>query len=575
MLSSESVHPWKEVAHLRPPSPVLALLASGDSVWAAGMGAVARFDGVAWKPCSPQMPLLAVTCLAAAGDWLFAGGAGIVRSADGGDRWQSVHLDVDGAAVTCLAPSPGFAEDGVILAGALGHGVLRSHDGGATWTTVTFGLETFEITALLWQDERTVLAATANGLYRSPNGGLAWRRCPGTEGGPMAALAQAPDGLLLAAVEIGGLLWSRDGERWQRYGDLPPDVRIASILPAGHRLFLGTLNKGLLVSGDGGANWEAVHPAAVLALAAAGETFYAGTTGGLLCGPDPWQELPPPPVHDLRRLVAVQGELLALGVQTPPHAIAGDGSVRTLDAVPLPVTGVDVTANGRLLVAGAGKLHFSDDRGQTWRQAQTPGEVALAYIAVGETGLGFAASGDGRHLWRTHNHGADWQALAAPFGVLTLAGLFSFEEPLGASGMVAAATYDSRRRVVQIWHSEDEGEQWKRGAALQIDWPRVSGLSEPRLLTLGGYAFVQQPLGNWLQHRVGDGSGVLRLVGNWDHLYALTVGGLYRSLDGGVCWTEESAGLPVAQVLDLVLQGETLSALLSDGRIWQRTIAAT
>ncbi|MCL5109797.1 MAG: hypothetical protein M1401_13190 [Chloroflexi bacterium] len=58
--------------------------------------------------------------------------AGVLRSADGGRSWETTLS----AGLASLAVAPGFAQNGLALAGGFRAGIYRSEDGGRTWTEV-------------------------------------------------------------------------------------------------------------------------------------------------------------------------------------------------------------------------------------------------------------------------------------------------------------------------------------------------------------------------------------------------------------------------------------------------------
>jgi len=113
----------------------------------------------------------------------------------------------------------GTADDRV---GAAGGGILRSRDRGASWTVCNFGLHDYTVLTLAWAPlapedawpRREILfAGTEEGVYRSPNGGLGWKRVD--IDGVFQSLAVAPDfhesGVVLAGSEESGLWRSDDG----------------------------------------------------------------------------------------------------------------------------------------------------------------------------------------------------------------------------------------------------------------------------------------------------------------------------------------------------------------------------
>jgi photosystem II stability/assembly factor-like uncharacterized protein len=116
----------------------------------------------------------------------------------------------------------------VILAGTVEDGVFRSNNHGDHWSAWNFGLLDLQILALArsphYAEDETLLAGVDSGLYRSTNGGRAWREVPlPPELAPVISLAAvadgSPAGLLFAGTEANGLWVSADdGETWQPRG---------------------------------------------------------------------------------------------------------------------------------------------------------------------------------------------------------------------------------------------------------------------------------------------------------------------------------------------------------------------
>jgi photosystem II stability/assembly factor-like uncharacterized protein len=139
--------------------------------------------------------------------------------------------------VVALAADPRVQETGVLLAGSEGGGVLRSLDRGYTWKAANYGLHNYQVLALAWAPPapqgtwpawEVVFAGTEDGLYRSPNGGRAWKRAENIHG-VVLAVAPAPDfhanGVVLAGTEEGGLWRSTDGgHTFAEIGGAPQQV---------------------------------------------------------------------------------------------------------------------------------------------------------------------------------------------------------------------------------------------------------------------------------------------------------------------------------------------------------------
>jgi hypothetical protein len=127
--------------------------------------------------------------------------------------------------VLVLAADPDVVNSGVLLAGTEGEGILRSTDRGGYWFPCNYGLRNYMILSLAWAPSappkqwprrEVVFATTEEGIYRSPNGGRAWKRadCPDAV---YQIVAVSPhyhqDGLVLAGAEEDGLWRSSDGGR--------------------------------------------------------------------------------------------------------------------------------------------------------------------------------------------------------------------------------------------------------------------------------------------------------------------------------------------------------------------------
>lgn len=544
---------WTSFPKIEQNTPVIALTTDANRLWAGWVGGVAAFTGGEWQL---SLSSLSTAALAWSGENLLAGGMqGIARWHNG--QWRKAVIQGNFGAITSITASRDIA-----LAGTLTAGIVRSEDGGREWKPSTFGLTSYEITALAWLDENVALAATENGVFCSPNAGRAWQLCAGTENGPFAALAALPDGTALAGVEIGGMMRSTDGGlNWARYGDLPPDVQIFSMLAANDVVLMGTLAHGLLRSIDNGATWQEVADATVLAMAANANSIYAGTDSGILTSSDgaAWMSMSYPPLHDLRKLVLFNNAPLVYGTHANPM-ILQDGIWVELDNAPNPLHTLAVSPDGALLASGSEGLLRSTDAGASWQTAVEGGAGIVAHICVQGDGLGFAGSGDGTRLLRTHNYGVSWEWITPPFGVLPLAALQV------VSSLVVAATFDPRRDIAQIWRSLDMGTTWQRGAEIKTTWPVVSTLGQPLLLALGNMVFIQHPEGGWQSYRVGD--NIYRVVGDSNALYALTVSGVSHSVDSGQKWTP-LRDLPVGEIADIALHKNTLYLLMTDGTLWQ------
>jgi photosystem II stability/assembly factor-like uncharacterized protein len=565
---------WRHFPGIDLPSPVVALLASQDNLWAGGFGGVARYtEKEGWVLHGAGLALRSVTALAHACGSLVAGGeGGIARSLNGGLSWQQCSIPGNIGTVTDLALSPRFQEDGTALAATLDNGILRSTDSGQSWQLSSFGLQSPEVAAIAWGTDETVIAATPSGLFRSPNAGRAWRILASTENTAFAALAAVADGEMVAASDSGPLLLSSQNlTHWSAVGDLPVDIRTSAVLAFGEgRLALATANHGILLSVDDGGTWSAVLRETALSLAADDSQLFAGTAAGVLMsqdGGETWTDLPPPPLYDLHRTQIVAGLPVISGTNSPAVIHDPAAGWRVLSTTPLPLAGLFASCQGALLASTPQGLFRSEDRGGSW-QVVVPGAAGcVTQMTFDAEGRGWAGVTQDGALLRTEDDGRTWTRLAAPFGVLPLVALQAHARP----GSLVAATYDDRQHAIALWRSLDSGVRWRRGADAFTPWPVVATWGSPPVVTVGNVIAVQQPDGMWHRTAVGE-MGIRRVVGSGALLVALVGDGLWRSDDHGAAWSRDDMGLPLAQIADIALAGKTFYALLGGGWLWSRQI---
>jgi photosystem II stability/assembly factor-like uncharacterized protein len=206
---------------------------------------------------------------------IFAGvPGGVLHSTDEGETWLASTLDTPPPAVSALAISPNFAEDGVVLAASTEDGIFRSATRGAHWARWNFGLLDLSVFCLAispgFAEDETLFAGVETGVFRSTNGGRAWREIDLPVGyEPVVSLALSPqypqDGRIWVGTETQGLLFSTDeGATWTRLGEAEITDPVNSILvsptyPDQADILILSEN-ALWLSRDGGLMWDKVEP---------------------------------------------------------------------------------------------------------------------------------------------------------------------------------------------------------------------------------------------------------------------------------------------------------------------------
>ena len=197
---------------------------------------------------------------------LFGHHGGLLASEDGGRSWNALPASEDAMSVSVAT------DDSIIIAG---HEVLAvSRDGGATWADLDADLPSRDIHGFARDpaDPGRMWAALATGgLWASADGGLSWSQVR-TDNvlSPVAVRAGAQTRLL--GVDMSGLVASDDGGRTWSGLTTPPAYPLTALAADGETLYAGSMN-GLHRSLDGGRTWTATaYVSSVLGLAVTGNT---------------------------------------------------------------------------------------------------------------------------------------------------------------------------------------------------------------------------------------------------------------------------------------------------------------
>jgi photosystem II stability/assembly factor-like uncharacterized protein len=283
--------------------PVYALAAHGEVYFAAGEAGLFRSDdgGHGWQFCydTLQTDIAPVTLSVAlapadgAGLQVFAGApGGVLRSADGGANWFVAGLGTPPPVPAALAVSPQFAQDGIVFAGMLEDGIFCSTDRGVYWSSWNFGLLDLNVLCLAlspdFAQDETVYAGTETGLFRSANGGRAWRETAfPSDQAPVLSLVALAGGVLLAGTENGLFRSDDSGDHWQRLPGLAGVVN--TIIPAVDFPRSGGLlvacETALRRSLDGGQSWQDWQPGLHFEGGIAAVCAPNGLEGSLLVAP--------------------------------------------------------------------------------------------------------------------------------------------------------------------------------------------------------------------------------------------------------------------------------------------------
>ncbi len=237
---------------------------------ACGTGLLRSDDGAAsWQPALTALALsapLPATGVACHDDTVLVGvPGGVLVSHDAGSSWATVLLPDPAPFITALVCSPAFASDGVAWAATADDGVFLTSDGGHHWRAWNIGLFDSAVLCLAaspsFVHDRLLLAGGASGLFVSTNGGRRWDECvlPAYEAVVLsvACLAGATPRLVVGTADHGVFVSPDRGRSWETLATPLGAVNalVAEAAPDGVGRLLALFDDMPYHSHDAGATW--------------------------------------------------------------------------------------------------------------------------------------------------------------------------------------------------------------------------------------------------------------------------------------------------------------------------------
>jgi len=309
-------------------------------------GGVLRSDQGAWEEIKANMIAADVNDLLARGNTLLAAGNdGIYRTTDNGETWNRTFR----LWTTTLARDRSVIYSLQIR--SIEGGVNRSTDDGQTWEPAHFGIDQPEsVTSIAVGSDGVYVGVhdarvaddrdrrpewRAGGVYRTTDDGLSWRLMdsglPHREGIPVPVTGLAAIDRSLLALTADGLFRSTDGgEGWERVTVDPERQSVAAITAHGGEYF-AAMSGYVFRSSDMGTSWRKVD--ALDSLRAPIDGFYS--LGRTLIG----REINP---SSTSRIYALDGDDWRVINAQLPSGITPFSFVETGDRIALGTLGSSV-----------------------------------------------------------------------------------------------------------------------------------------------------------------------------------------------------------------------------------------
>lgn len=428
------------------------------------------------------------------------------------------------------------------------------------------------------QEHGVFFAATANGIFRTDNGGLSWGPSSfGLTTASTVVITGAKGRLYAGTTRDGVFLSDNSGATWQRVGNglTTLDVRSLAVDPDDPDvLYAGTRNGGIFKSGNGGQDWVAVNNGLLLFTPDEGAPVFEGDYTAIAIDPNDSQVL-----YAVQSSIVVPGNgvlflssdggaqwthinIRSAGLRLKIDPNDSDtiyvgtnlGLIVTRDrfeSTEVPegllgasVTDIDIDTSNTDIVYASTRLartFRSGDRGVTWQpvsQGMALGESLSLAVDPHAPARVFAGL-NGAGVFRSMDSGAHWE--------LSSDGMFGADiriielDPQNSANILAGAFGGA------MFLSQNAGGRWEqaRNGFIAVQ-PHSIAFSpqDPQIVYAGsvnpfsqgnGTLFISTNGGRDWQSRA-TGSSIYSIVAdpaNSQRLYVATASGVFRSDDGG------------------------------------------
>ncbi len=497
-------------------SQVLSLAVSpgfsaDQTVFAGADGAgvfISTDGGDSWTSLHPAATTLEIGSLGISSSYavdrtLFAAAnSGLLKSTNAGQSWFNPFPAYNDK-VNALALSPDYAQDQTLFLGSFGGGILRSDNGGASFSFVNEGLtETFVSDLGVSPDfavDRTVMASTRNGVFRSTDAGNTWTpQNAGLDEQSMqtgvhyGGFGFSPDfgqdgTVFLAAFE--GLHRSEDGAGRWRHLDVYSQrlLRGLDISPeyaSDATVYAGSYGGGVYRSQNGGAAWETIntglahqfmHPLHVSPDFGRDQTLFVGMQSFLAksenrgafwnnrevsaSGFEFTRRLAVSPDYGTDRTLFVADD--PFGAQPLYKSTDGAASFSPVSATfPGGIWGLALSsgfaADQVVLVGHTAGIDRSEDGGDTWNRVLTgPWVLNFAFSPAFDTDRTLFAGTRHSGIYRSTDGGDSWAVANAG-----LESIISIESLAISPDFVSDRTVFAGTRARGVYRSTDAGDSW-------------------------------------------------------------------------------------------------------------------
>lgn len=311
---------------------------------------------------------------------------GLARLTERDGAFES-HVVLEDSRLQCIAVHP--REPETVFAGSRGRGVWRSDDGGRSWSSANLPARDVFSLAVSPADGAVYAGTEPSMIFRSDDGGSSWRELDALRRLPSAPTWSFPPrpwtshvrwiapnprdaGLLLAGIELGGLMRSTDGgETWEDHRPgAQRDVHALAWHPVATERAYEAGGGGAAWSFDAGETWRPADEGR--------DRHYTWALAVDPDDPDVWYVSASTGPGAAHRGGNAQAHIYRWRGSGPWQRLEG-GLPQPLDSMPYAL----LATRGLLLAALAdGRIYASRDRGDTWAPLDVRGQPPAGIVAL-------------------------------------------------------------------------------------------------------------------------------------------------------------------------------------------------
>jgi photosystem II stability/assembly factor-like uncharacterized protein len=464
-----------------------------------------------------------MTSLTAKGSNLFVGTEtnGVFRSSDEGKTWTTANKGLEKVWVMDLAST-----NAGIFAGTFYYGVYFSNNNGNTWSKRNNGLTSLEIWNLFTVGT-DLYATTGNGIFFSSDNGLNWTKIQAGlfSNTKFNAWAQMGDTVYGGSNGSGLYMTDNKGLSWSKVGSTLPSQTafyVFALAANGNTLYAGS-NNGIYVSNDRGVNWVPAStsyttPPYVNKLAIHSNSLYAGISnaGVYVSGNN-----------------AVSFSAVNNGY---PNYPGGEEYMAVVDFL---------TTGSTLLAASHYGVYRTTDNGGNWSDG-SQGILATQVEDVLNNGVVTISTTDYSGVFISSNNGQSWSRSVNGLPSNRMTNLAA----LGTE-VYASVLFD------KVYKSTNNGASWTWASnglpstvqSIEADSGRVIAIGEDISTDYTQLFQTTDHGANWEEIPASHiNGGISAIAVRGKYIYTGGIGALLRTSNDGLSWVDLGQYLPMAEV---------------------------